>query len=139
MKDLPRETPAIVEAGGPANAEHSLRESERTLGRIDLITGSFDEPARLMVNGDCVFYGDIVDGCQIQVSGNLCIFGGVGSFTLTVGNHLCVHGPMFKSMCEVGLTAQLIEVSDCTVFAREIIADNIVGGCGSVRKRFYQQ
>jgi len=36
---------------------------------------------------------------------------------------------MIKSMCEVGLTAQLIgEVSDCTIFAREIIADNIIGG-----------
>ena len=130
MKDSPRETPAIVEAEvlQMRNIRSEKAQNERWEGSI-WITGSFDEPARLMVNGDCVFYGDIADGCQIQVSGNLRIFGGVGEATLTVGNHLCVHGPMFKSMCEVGLTAQLIgEVSDCTVFAREIIADNIVGG-----------
>ena len=130
MKDSPRETPAIVEAEvlQMRNIRAEKAANERWEGSI-WITGSFDEPARLMVNGDCVFYGDIADGCQIQVSGNLRIFGGVGEATLTVGNHLCVHGPMFKSMCEVGLTAQLIgEVSDCTVFAREIIADNIVGG-----------
>lgn len=129
-KDSPRETPAIVEAEvvQMRNIRAEKAQNERWEGSI-WVTGSFDEPARLMVNGDCIIYGDIADGCQVQVSGNLRIFGGIGEATITVGNHLCVHGPMIKSMCEVGLTAQLIgEVSDCTIFAREIIADNIIGG-----------
>lgn len=93
------------------------------------VNGSLDESSRLTVNGDCIINGDIANGCQLNVIGSLRVMGNVGEATLEVLHHLCVHGDMNASMCEIGLTAQIMgEATDCTIFAREILAEQLVGG-----------
>lgn len=130
QKDSPRETPTVLEAEVQKfrNVLAEKAENERWEESI-WVDGSLSENVRLTVSGDCVITGDVGSGCQIQVSGSLRIMGHVGEATIAVGQHMVVQGKMRGSMCEVGLTAQVIgEAVDCTIFAREIVAEKIVGG-----------
>lgn len=130
QKDSPRETPTVLEAEvqrfRTVLAEKAQNERWEESIWVD---GSLPDSVRLTVSGDCVITGDIGSGCQIQVSGSLRLMGRADDAAITVGNHLVVHGKMKGTMCEVGLTAQIVsEAVDCTIFARDIVADHIIGG-----------
>lgn len=101
------------------------------------ILGTLPKGSVLTVAADCVLQGDISSGCQIQVSGDLRVTGHVADATIGTGGHFCVHGDLRGAICEVGLTAQFIgRAVDCTVYAREILADKIEGGIAEAYHQF---
>lgn len=129
-KDSPCETPTVL------HAEIRRIRSENPDAAVmqkwdeDLwVNGSLEADSQLLVSGDCIVYGDIPNGCQVQVGKSLRVYGDVGEAVIGTGHHLCVHGKMTNSVCEVGLTAQLVgTATDCAIYAREILADSLVGG-----------
>jgi cytoskeletal protein CcmA (bactofilin family) len=130
QKDSPRETPMTLEAEVISLRSILSENAQNKRWEESLyVNGSLDENASLVVNGDCVVSGDIRDGCEVQVSGSLRVYGEVGEADLAVGKHLCVHGKMHGTIIQAGLVVQLIDQAiDCTIFAREILADHLIGG-----------
>jgi cytoskeletal protein CcmA (bactofilin family) len=130
QKDSPRETPMTLEAEVISLRSILSENAQNKRWEESLyVNGSLDENASLVVNGDCVVSGDIRNGCEVQVSGSLRVYGEVGEADLAVGKHLCVHGKMHGTIIQAGLVVQLIDQAiDCTIFAREILADHLIGG-----------
>lgn len=130
QKDSPREVPAVLEAEVKQFRKLLAENAQNNRWEESIwVNGSLEKNTRLTVTGDCVIFGDVAAGCEIQISGSLRIYGDVTEASLAVGNHLCSHGSSRDSMMAVGLTSQLLgEATDCTIFAREIIANEISGG-----------
>ncbi len=129
-KDSPREMPMLLEAEvmrirGVDGDAADVQRWEETVW----ISGDLNAGARLHVNGDCVIDGDVPDGCQVTVAGSLRVYGSIGEAAVTTGGHLCVHGDLQDTLCEVGLVVQIIGVArESEIFAREILADHLEGG-----------
>ncbi len=129
-KDSPCETPTVLFAEIRRIRSVDPDDAVKQKWDEDLwVNGSLEPESQLFVAGDCVIFGDVPDGCQLQIGRSLRVYGDVGEAVIGTGHHLCVHGKMMNSVCEVGLTAQLVgAATDCAIYAREILADNLVGG-----------
>ncbi|MCB9368048.1 MAG: DUF342 domain-containing protein [Calditrichaeota bacterium] len=130
QKDSPRETPTVLvaEIAKIRSVLSEKAQNERWEESL-WVNGNLEDKTTLVVNGDCVVFGDIGDGCEIQVSGSLRVQGEVGESNIAVGMHACIHGKMKGTILQAGLAIQLIEeATDCTIFAREILADHLIGG-----------
>lgn len=93
------------------------------------IEGDLPPGSQLHVNGNCIVRGNVPDGSQLDVAHCLRIFGNVGAAEIGTGQHLCVHGKMTNTICEVGLAAQILgTTTNSSIYAREVLADKLVGG-----------
>ncbi|MCB9358011.1 MAG: DUF342 domain-containing protein [Calditrichaeota bacterium] len=138
QKDTPCTTPHILHA--EVRRVRTVQAEAAVQSNWDeplLVLGTLPKGSSLSVASDCILKGSVPAGCQLQVTGNLRITGDVSNATLGVTGHLCVHGKLSDAVCEVGLTAQFLgSVTDSACYAREILADEIVGGTAEAYHQF---
>ncbi|MBK6766041.1 MAG: DUF342 domain-containing protein [bacterium] len=130
QKDSPCVVPAIVQAEVRRVRRVSAEDAVKQKWEEDLwVEGNLPPDTVLQVSGNCIVFGDVLDGCQLEIGQSLRVFGNVGAAAIGTAHHMCVHGRVNNAVCEVGLAAQIIgTTTNSSIYAREILADKLVGG-----------
>jgi cytoskeletal protein CcmA (bactofilin family) len=93
------------------------------------VIGDLPSKTKLSVYGDLIIHGNVGSECELQVSGDLRIHGRVADAAISVGSHLAVVGNLTGAVLEVDLTVHIVgKATDCAIYAREIVADELAGG-----------
>jgi hypothetical protein len=100
-----------------------------TFSSETIINGSLKTGSDIRSSAALLIKGDVESGCTIDCLGSIRITGNVGDANISTKGHLAVGGWARDSFISSELSVHIEDRADqCTIYAREIIAQNVEGG-----------